>query len=103
VRRFAVAAEQRVVRGKNPDLTAALGQPLELARLRLAGAQAGPECLRLNILTLGSGLPDGGRSIALAGQVMNLISGAIGFKVSGLGGGVAAYGARIGQRRLRAG
>ncbi|KMO20714.1 hypothetical protein [Methylobacterium platani] len=51
----------------------------------------------------GSRLPDGGRSAALAGQVMNLISGAIGFKVGGPAGGAAAFGARLGQRILEGG
>ncbi|ACL60991.1 hypothetical protein [Methylobacterium nodulans] len=48
----------------------------------------------------GTRLPDGGRSRALARQVMNLISGAVGYKLAGPGGGALAYGMRMGQRVL---
>ncbi|MGX7709360.1 hypothetical protein [Methylobacterium sp. Gmos1] len=51
----------------------------------------------------GSRVPDGGRSAALAGQLVNLLAGAVGFKVSGPAGGAAAFGARVGQRILERG
>ncbi|TGD93726.1 hypothetical protein [Methylobacterium nonmethylotrophicum] len=61
------------------------------------------DAVRATHVPSGSRLPDGGRSSVLASAVMNLISGAIGLKVGGPGGGVAAYGARVGQRILEGG
>lgn len=84
------------------------GQGAGLARQMFSGDELAlmnryADAVKATHVPTGSRLPDGGRSAALAGQVMNLISGAIGFKVGGPAGGAAAFGARLGQRMLEGG
>jgi hypothetical protein len=84
--------------GEGSGLARTLFSPDELALMnRYADA------VRATHVPNGSRLPDGGRSGALARQVMNLISGAIGYKLAGPGGGALAYGMRMGQRALDGG
>ena len=61
------------------------------------------DAVRATHVPNGSRLADGGRSQALAAQAMNLIAGAVGFKIGGPAGAAAAYGVKAGQRVLQGG
>ncbi len=77
--------------GEGKGLAEALFNPTERALMNsYAGAVA------MTHMPNGGRLPDGGRASRIAQQAMNLIAGAVGFKLGGPGGGaLGAVGARI--------
>lgn len=77
--------------GEGKGLAEALFNPTERALMQsYAGAVA------MTHMPNGGRLPDGGRASRIAQQAMNLIAGAVGFKLGGPGGGaLGAAGARI--------